>query len=391
MQNKLISIIVPIYNVDKYLEECLRSIINQTYQNIEIILVDDGSTDSSSNICREFSKIDNRVMYIHQENRGVIVARKTGVQHATGEYIGFIDADDSIDANLIEEWVEILVKCERQGTYVDLLESGYYTGYTKKHKLYGNIPQNVYASADMEFVIDNMIAYDRKKLYGIHPSMCTKLFRRELLREVICDVDDSIFIGEDADCVYRFLLKCDVIVVSDICGYHYRMRNDSVTHSANKRYLQNIDVLYNDLEEVFQHHGQNQSLIKQLEVWMSRLISRSADYMGFDKSEGQISYIFPRVDLLVGKRIVLYGAGSVGGSYHTLFQKTNCCEIVRWVDKCGVGNNETGISSVETIHDVEYDYIVLAVKSKLLVEEITEQLIEMGVDQRKIIWEKPVE
>ena len=109
-KNNLISIIVPIYNVEKYLKKCIDSIINQTYKNLEIILVDDGSPDNCGKICDEYAKKDNRIKVIHKENGGVSSARNVGVENATGEYIGFVDSDDYIEKDMYEVLINNLKK-----------------------------------------------------------------------------------------------------------------------------------------------------------------------------------------------------------------------------------------------------------------------------------------
>ena len=105
-----ISIVVPVYNVEQYLEKCVNSIINQTYKNLEIILVDDGATDSSGNMCDELAKSDNRIKVYHKENGGLSDARNYGVERATGEYIGFVDSDDYIDSEMYEKLYEAIKK-----------------------------------------------------------------------------------------------------------------------------------------------------------------------------------------------------------------------------------------------------------------------------------------
>ena len=99
-QNK-ISIIIPVYNVEMYLEKCLESVLNQTYKNLEVILVDDGSTDKSGLICDEYQKNDSRIRVVHQDNQGLAAARNTGLQYVSGEYFSFVDSDDYIDLNKI--------------------------------------------------------------------------------------------------------------------------------------------------------------------------------------------------------------------------------------------------------------------------------------------------
>ena len=104
--DKKISIIVPVYNLEKYLPRCLNSVCNQTYKNLEIILVDDGSTDKSSDICDNWAKKDSRIIVIHKKNGGVSSARNAGIKKATGEYIHFVDGDDWLELNCYEKIVE---------------------------------------------------------------------------------------------------------------------------------------------------------------------------------------------------------------------------------------------------------------------------------------------
>ena len=105
-----ISVVVPVYNVEQYLEKCVNSIINQTYKNLEIILVDDGATDKSGKLCDELAKLDNRIMVYHKKNGGLSDARNYGVERATGDYIGFVDGDDYIDAEMYEKLYEAIKK-----------------------------------------------------------------------------------------------------------------------------------------------------------------------------------------------------------------------------------------------------------------------------------------
>ena len=109
-KKKKISIIIPVYNVEKYLSRCLESVINQSYKNIEIIIVNDGSTDNSFDICNKYKKKDKRVILIDQNNQGLSGARNTGLKHATGEYICFIDSDDYVEKDYVEYLYKLIVK-----------------------------------------------------------------------------------------------------------------------------------------------------------------------------------------------------------------------------------------------------------------------------------------
>ena len=127
MQNlELISVIVPVYNVEKYIRECLDSIVNQTYKNLQIILVDDGSTDNSGKICDEFAKKDSRITVVHQENQGAGAAKNTGLELIEGEYFSIIDSDDYIDLSMYEKMVSLMkqydsdiVQCLFKQVYVN--------------------------------------------------------------------------------------------------------------------------------------------------------------------------------------------------------------------------------------------------------------------------------
>ena len=107
---KKISIIVPVYQAEKYISKCIESIVNQTYKNLEIILVDDGSTDRSGEICDEYGKKDNRIVVVHNKNKGVSVARNCGLDIATGDYITFVDSDDYIDLQMYSEMMKVVEK-----------------------------------------------------------------------------------------------------------------------------------------------------------------------------------------------------------------------------------------------------------------------------------------
>lgn len=135
-----VSIIIPIYNAEKYLEQCLKSIQNQTYQNLQIILVDDGSVDSSLAICQKYAVLDKRIEIIHQENGGVVSARKMGIFAARGEMVGWVDADDWIDPT----WIEGLVGLWAD-TKADMIAAAHFHDIGEdRRKVENNIPEGIY-------------------------------------------------------------------------------------------------------------------------------------------------------------------------------------------------------------------------------------------------------
>lgn len=155
MDKGLVSVVVPVYNVKAYLEKCINSILNQTYENLEIIIVDDGSTDGSSDICDQFLKKDNRVFVIHKENGGVVSARQAGIDKAKGEYVIAIDSDDWIEPIMISELYTLAIEND-----ADIVSSGY---YRESGDTYGividGIKEGVYSDDNKEFLYHNMFWY----------------------------------------------------------------------------------------------------------------------------------------------------------------------------------------------------------------------------------------
>ena len=166
-----ISVVIPMYNVEDYLRECLDNIIGQTLKDIEIICVNDGSTDRSSEILEEYTKKDNRIKVIHKENSGLVSARKTGVSLAKGKYIGYVDSDDWIEP---EMYMELYTLAEKYD--VDFVSSGYFLegNYTTTHV--DTIEEGIYNQESFYEFLNQVIYQLNKKETGLRASLCCKLF-----------------------------------------------------------------------------------------------------------------------------------------------------------------------------------------------------------------------
>lgn len=386
MWGDLVSIVVPVYNVEDYIEECLNSIIKQTYKNIEIIIVNDGSKDRTEEICRQFAEMDNRIHVISQGNRGVAIARKVGIRQAQGQFIGFVDGDDWIEENYYEKFM----RCSGQ---FDLVTAGYKNGYGQEVAIFDKIKQGEYSSlTEIKYLLDNVIIYEETEQHGITTFLVNKLFRTDMAKIVSDETNEKLEIGEDSEFVYRYILKCNSVLVTDICCYYYRMRENSALHSINKHYLSNINELYCSLENAFVGHPYQESLILQLQKWTSRMISMSTSNMGFMPETQCMSYVFPFLNLLDNKSIVLYGAGKIGQNYYLQIKKWNICRINRWVDKQWENCQKKGldVSSITTLSEDNYDYVIIAVLENKLAEDIKKQLVEIGVKEEKILWKEPL-
>ena len=187
LNNSLVSIIIPIYNAEEYIEECIKSIITQTYKNIEIILINDGSRDNSINICKEYLKKDKRIIIINQLNKGVSTARNSGITIAKGEYITFIDADDTIEKEHINHLVNTIKK-----TKTDLSICGIQRTY-KKEK---NISTNILTET---IILDKKNTYKEMLLnQDISGYVWNKLYKKEILNQMKQNYfNESISIAED--------------------------------------------------------------------------------------------------------------------------------------------------------------------------------------------------
>lgn len=226
----LFSVIVPVYNASKYLKECIDSIIKQDYQQLEIILIDDGSTDNSGEICDQYSKKDKRVKVIHKKNEGVSIARQTGVKSATGKYICCIDSDDWIAENYFEFFSSIIKEYSPEIVYCN-----YYTMVNeKKVKHEQQIEIGLY---DKNKIIKNIfpILLENNKGDYFIPHLWAAVFKKELYEKYQVR-NIKIDIGEDNACNKCMIYHATSIYLSNESLYYYRINSNSVT-SGNKVYL----------------------------------------------------------------------------------------------------------------------------------------------------------
>ncbi len=209
----LISIVVPVYNVADYLEKCLKSLLNQTYKNIQIILIDDGSTDDSGKICDQFRKKDGRIEVYHISNNGVSNARNYGLNHTHGKYIYFVDPDDYLE----KEALEIMWNCIKKDS-VDLVECSYF-----KNNWDGKRQEIIHLNSEIasQKGIESLLMWN-----GYVTSFCwDKLYIKEKIGDI--RFNTSLKVGEDDLFVFEYLLRCEKISVLDIPLYNYLIRDNS--------------------------------------------------------------------------------------------------------------------------------------------------------------------
>lgn len=229
MQDKLISIIVPAYNIESYIERCLQSILCQTHQTLEIIIVDDGSTDRTGSIIDTYADEDKRIITIHTANKGVASARMTGIRRATGEYIGFVDGDDFVDPDMFERLLYHAVTYQ-----ADISHCGYKMIFPSgRIDYYYNT--GVLVQQGKTEALQELLSGER-----IEPGLCNKLFHKKLFRSLLHTnvMDFNIKINEDLLMNYFLFKEAEKSVYEDRCFYHYILRkNSAATSHVNEHKL----------------------------------------------------------------------------------------------------------------------------------------------------------
>lgn len=258
-----VSVIVPIYNVEDYLEECINSIINQTYKNLEIILVDDGSKDSSGKMCDNYQKKDDRIRVFHKKNGGLSDARNEGIKRATGKYICFVDSDDYIENNYIELLYNNIKKFNVKisvASYRYVFEDGNIKNFEMASELM------LKSSAMKKLFYENAFGnYAWNKMYDIN-----------LFNDIKFPIGRKM---EDLGIMYLLIEKCSKIYFDSSIIYNYRQRKNSIVHNINKNFL--VDRLDLTIER-FEHFKKNYAVFDELYVNLISICLDTYEYLYFD-------------------------------------------------------------------------------------------------------------
>lgn len=255
MKNKipLVSVIIPVYNVEQYLERCIISICRQTYENLEIILIDDGSKDRSGDICEEMKNMDDRIHVIHKYNGGLSSARNIGIEYASADYLVFVDSDDWLDLNMIELLYDVHIS-----TNADIVECSYRNIYSDSIKEETSCSGAI-IEGDNIFALEAMLDWKYFK-----PVAWNKLYKRNVISDIRYPVGK---IHEDEFTTYKYMFNAKKLAYIDISKYNYnRTRTNSITGEAFSE--KNLDACFAFRERVdfFEKHH-----ITQLEKKMNNI------------------------------------------------------------------------------------------------------------------------
>lgn len=250
-----ISVIVPVYNVEALLPRCIDSILNQTKQNMEILLVDDGATDGSGVICDESAKKDERIRVIHKKNGGLTSAWKAGAAAAKGAYLGFVDSDDWIDADMYERMWKSAVKYDSDVVVCGLVFDYEDAGIEKRREISG-FEKEFYNRAELETLFGTLINDGRFFGRTLQPARVTKLYRRALVEKNMPLCREEVTVGEDMQLTLPVLLDAESMsVVKDFYPYHYWFNQKSMTGKYDPNYLDKIKVMERRLKEISGEKG----------------------------------------------------------------------------------------------------------------------------------------
>lgn len=365
-----LSVIIPVYNVEKYIKRCLDSILAQTYGNLEIIVVDDGATDGSGEICDAYARKDTRIKVIHKENGGIVSARKAGVLHATGGYTTNVDSDDWVEPGAFEAMVEGLEKYRP-----DMLAMGYkkeHEGFLEEYPV--EMKEGFYRKEEFWSAFNEKV---HKTAFFCHPvdmSLCNKAIRTELWKKHQLNCPDDLKKNVDDAVIFPCLLDINSIYVDSGIYYHYCVRKKSITWKIHNHDYEYFLKLSEYLIASYRTARGKDMMDRNF------LLYKIFYHLALDIPEKLIDsrrcMIYPQV--VPKSHIIVYGKGVFA---HRLTERMNdikYCSIVANVDK-------SDAQRLLEMDDRQYDYIVVAIFNAAMAMDAVALLAGLGVKKDRIL------
>ena len=366
--NRLISIVVPVYNKAPYLAECFDSLLAQTYPEVEIVAVDDGSTDASVAICEEYRKQHEKFLFLRQENAGQNAARKTGVDAANGDWIVFVDADDYLSLNACE----ILMKNmnQTQSDFVVGVSRFVYPG--NRLGPVSQISAGIYSG--IERLQNGYVKKDSLVLLPSRPSgsLCSILYRKKQIQDALQILDMGIRYGEDNACLWFLMARAERISYIPDVVYLCRQVQDSVSRiHVRGGMLPKLSKYAHDIDRVFQKAGLSPEKYSVIDAMTFHGVMMQA-YEFLDDFPG----IFPYFEGSLPKQIKIYGAGDFGKEFYA--KEKERLNIVGWYDRNFESYREQGLNvqSPEHLVATENECILITAWRESTAREIARELAE---------------
>lgn len=390
--NDLISIIIPIYNIEEYLESCLDSVIANDYMPMEIILINDGSTDGSCEICKRYVCSDTRFVYLEQENGGLVRSRKKGLAHARGKYVIFVDGDDYVEPNMVSKMYEYMMEYDVDFIHANCIEHGKNNCYVYEKRIFTF--EELTFDNRKKILLENVLGLQSGSGITsiVEPSIYSKIFKKEFIKKCYEKLPDQQQYGEDLLCLFYAVLYCRNMVWIPDAYYHYRTRIGSLSNETDCHISAvNVMMLSKYLISLCEDEVKDTMFLEKVKNWSIYRIFNELQ-RGFSNQISKKYHLrFDDFGIRRDCRVVLYGAGEFGqGIYQSLIHN-NDVKLVAWVDKnAGKFTDPPGrIVFPCVLEGIEYDKILLAVQSVRYVREIKNELRGIGVQESKIIWVWP--
>lgn len=384
MSQKALSVIVPVYNVEQYIEKCVNSILKQVFPILNIILVDDGSTDNSGVLCDLLAEKAKCIKVLHIEHSGITIARLTGVRAADTDWITFVDADDWISEDAYTD----LLTCEGS----DVVITGICRYIDSKHQVLQmpHFEEKVYDKKQIEReIMPTMLWCPEVGDWALDPSLCTKLFKREIVLtqlEKVSKVGSNY--GEDSAVVFPIMLHATNIRICKKIYYFHRQRISGTIapYIEDEDFISKLHNVYALLKAQFQEAGYWEIMKGQLDCFYINAIELKKRCYEYPLLE--CSAYFPIDKILPKSKVILYGAGNIGKQYWDQNNLYQFCEIVSWVDLKLTGQQvrTCTIENPESIKKLQFDYVLIAVDNYFIARMIFSYLCELQIRKEKIIW-----
>lgn len=372
MNNCKISVIITIYNMEQYLDKCIQSVINQTYKNLEIILVNDGSTDKSLDICLKYYALDKRIIVLNNPNEGVVKVKLAGIKRATGDYITFVDADDWLDSNAYQLVMDMSDK-------EDMISYGLIEDYNfKSVQKFDQIDEGMYMRADKKNkILPNIFDVKNFFTFNVLPNLVCKFIKREILCNCVNKVNSYVRMGEDLDFVVQSLSFAHTLRVIKISPYHYVQREKSVVRTPVE--TESVIGLYNDLMSI-ESTEDNANWQQQVCIYMSFILQLKKMNMFIKNS----SFF----DKLKNKKIVVYGAGNYGCSFieAAVNELGVSIEAVADSNWKNIDWKDEEVIAPEEVMERDFDIIYIAILNERICQTVKSNLINMGIQEDKILY-----